>query len=205
MTTCSPPPRLAPCWSRMRSASASAAGLGGRRVLRRQGSRLLKLASTSLVNASHVLVQTDHRAGAVGLTHVMAQQRRRAGRSRRRWWCRACAVHPHDLTRNGQAAASASVAAEADLRLIRDGAHRPLRQAGNGAGGIARSGSASARLTGPWSAPRRVGGGVAIELPADPVHRLACAAATVASSPTVRHQRCAMVCALFSTAPLRQA
>jgi DNA replication protein DnaC len=35
--------------------------------------------------------------------------------------------------------------------------------------------------------------------------RLACAAATVTSSPSVRHQRCAIVCALFSTAPLRHA
>ena len=74
--------------------------------------------------------------------------------------------------------------------------------AGNGAG-TGRSGSASASSPTVVRTPSRVR--VRASNLTQIRSRLACAATTVTSSPSVRHQRCAIVCALFSTAPLRHA
>jgi hypothetical protein len=73
MTTCSPSPRpdrLSP----RRSASASASGLGGPRVLRRRGSLSVEFGQHELAQRPHVLLKADHRSDAVGLADVVGHR-----------------------------------------------------------------------------------------------------------------------------------
>ncbi len=141
---------------------ADAVGFGQRRRARWASS----LAATGLAVAEvgehelgqrpHVLVQTDHRAGAVGLTHVMAQQRAVPVDHVEGGGAELVPPPPSRPDPNGQAAASTGCRGSRSAPGC-----SPSVRPGQAPGTAPASPAAARRQPAhrPWSAPRRAGGG----------------------------------------------